>query len=165
MRQVTRVKSDPYLLRALPNEDVFFFSKRIDTSRIAKQADPRARRECWSAIATSCILALVLTGMLAPSVASILAGYQLQALKQEQQRLLEERRVLDVEEARLLSPERLEQLAKRYELAKPSAGQIIHLNPRNDGALSLNTASTAFPLPDLHRSGTRMPGSASFKSR
>ena len=40
------------------------------------------------------------------------AGYQLQALKQERQRLMDERSTLEVEEAVLLSPERLEKLAR-----------------------------------------------------
>ena len=43
-----RVEASPYVLRSLPYEDVFFFSKKIDNSRVVKEADPRARGACWS---------------------------------------------------------------------------------------------------------------------
>jgi len=136
-----RLEADPYLLRTLPNEDVFFFSKRIDNSRVAREADPRARRQCWRAIGAACVFAALLTSVLAPGVLRILAGYQVQALKQEHQRLLDERSMLEVEEARLLSPARLEELARRQKLGAPARDQIIHLEPRHDGSLALNLKS------------------------
>src|SRR5215212_8985671 len=104
--------SNPYLLRPLPNEDIFFHRKRVDNSRLVREADPRAKTECWSTIGAVCALAAVLITSVAPSVAGITAGYQIQALKQERQHLLDERRNLEVDEAKLLAPERLEQLAK-----------------------------------------------------
>jgi hypothetical protein len=36
--------ADPCLLRALPNDDVYFYSKKIDNSRVIRQADPEACR-------------------------------------------------------------------------------------------------------------------------
>ena len=120
-RRVAR-PADPYRLRALPNEDVYFFCKRIDNSRLLKQKDPRAARECWSAIGAFAVLAVLLAGALAPSVWGTFAGYQLQALKQERQRLIDERSTLEVEEAALLSPARLEKLARAQKLLEPGAG-------------------------------------------
>src|SRR5215831_14646023 len=112
VRRPTARPADPYRLRALPNEDVYFFTKRIDNSRLLKQKDPRAAKECWSAIGAFAVLAVLLAGALAPSVWGTFAGYQLQALKQERQRLIDERSTLQVQEAALLSPERLERLAR-----------------------------------------------------
>jgi len=129
---------DPWRLRALPNEDVYFFCKRIDNSRILKQKDPRAARECWSAIGAFAVLAILLAGALAPSVWGTFAGYQLQALKLERQRLIDERSTLEVAEAALLSPARLEKLARAQKLLEPVAGQVIHLEPRADGSLAMN---------------------------
>ena len=60
--------ADPFRLRALPNEDVYFSVKRIDNSRILRQRDPRAARECWSAIGVFAVLAVLLAGALAPTV-------------------------------------------------------------------------------------------------
>ena len=130
--------ADPYRLRALPNEDVYFFCKRIDNSRILKEKDPRAARECWSAIGAFAVLAVLLAGALAPTVWGTFAGYQVQALKQERQRLIDERSTLEVAEAALLSPARLEKLARAQKLLEPVAGQVIHLEPRADGSLAMN---------------------------
>ena len=130
--------ADPWRLRALPNEDVYFFCKRIDNSRILKEKDPRAARECWSAIGAFAVLAILLAGALAPSVWGTFAGYQLQALKLERQRLIDERSTLEVAEAALLSPGRLEKLARAQKLLEPVAGQVIHLEPRADGSLAMN---------------------------
>jgi hypothetical protein len=130
--------ADPYRLRALPNEDVYFFCKKIDNSRILKEKDPRAARECWSAIGAFAVLAILLAGALAPSVWGTFAGYQLQALKQERQRLIDERSTLEVAEAALLSPARLARLARAQRLLEPAAGQVIHLEPSADGSLAMN---------------------------
>ncbi len=130
--------SDGFRLRELPHEDVYFYSRRIDNSRVVREADPKARQECWSTIGAACIVAALLTTVLAPSVATTLAGYKLQQLKQEQAHLLDERRVLDVEEAALLSPARLEELARTRQLANPAPGQVIHLDGKTDAALAMN---------------------------
>src|SRR5579863_3480299 len=137
-RRAAARPADRFRLRALPNEDVYFFCKRIDNSRIVKQKDPRAARECWSAIGAFAVLAVLLAGALAPSVGGTFAGYQLQALKQERQRLIDERSTLEVDEAVLLSPERLEKLARAQKLLEPAPGQVVHLDPHADGSLALN---------------------------
>jgi hypothetical protein len=72
-RRVAR-PADPYRLRSLPNEDVYFFCKRIDNTRLLKQKDPGATRQCWSAIGAFALLAVLLAGALAPSVWGTFAG-------------------------------------------------------------------------------------------
>jgi hypothetical protein len=131
-----RVEPDPYLLRALPGEDVYLFCKRIDNSRVAREADPRARRVYGSIAAASCVIAALATISLAPRIAGTSLGYKVEALKQEQQRLLDERRMLEVEEARLLSPAQLEQLAHRHHLVTPKSEQLIDLDPKGEGSLA-----------------------------
>jgi cell division protein FtsL len=121
-------RANPYQLRSLPNEDIFFHVKRIDNSRLVREADPRARAECWSTIGAVCAVAAVLITSLVPSVAGITAGYQIQALKQERQRLVDERRGLDVQEAALSGQQRLEQLARDNNMVNPKPEQIVHLN-------------------------------------
>jgi hypothetical protein len=133
-----QLETDPYLLRPLPGEDVFFYSKRIDNARVVRQANP-ARGACWSAAGVMCLLAVLLTGSLAPRIANLLAGYRVEALRQEQQRLVDERMMLDVEEARLERPDRLQQLARGQNLVPPKAGQLVDLEPKGDASLaSLN---------------------------
>jgi hypothetical protein len=130
--------ADLFRLRALPNEDVFLFAKRIDNSRVVREPNPRERGACWSAIAIACIVAALLMTALAPGLANILTGYQLQALKAEESRLLNEMRLLNVEEAGLVSRDHLEEVARTRQFAIPAPGQVVHLDPRGDGKLALN---------------------------
>jgi len=126
-----------YFLRALPNEDIFLHQKPIDNSRLIREPDPAARGE-WSMIGTACAVALVFMGLLTPRVANIFAGYQLESLKQEQQRLVDEQRDLNIVEARLSRQENLQALAKSRDLNTPAPGQIVHLDPKGDSKLAMN---------------------------
>jgi hypothetical protein len=131
-----RVEPDPYMLRPLPGEDIFFYVKRIDNSRVVREADPRSRGAAWSAAAMMCLMAVLLTVSVAPRIANLFAGYRIESLRQEQQRLVDERQVLDVEEAKLLRLDRLEELARRRNLAPPKAGQLYDLEPKGEGSLA-----------------------------
>jgi hypothetical protein len=136
-----RAQSDPFRLRALPNDDIYFYSKRIDNSRIIRQPDPAARGECWSAVGAAGLLLMLGASIIAPHVATVLAGYKLEALKAERQSLIDQKRELDVREAGLLSPGRLNDLAKAHNLTSPAPDQIIHLdNPSADGTFAKNQA-------------------------
>lgn len=131
-------KTDPYRLRPLPNESIYFYRKAIDNSRVVRQADPRARSRCWRWIATATASTLFLFALLWPNVYGLLAGYQIESLKAAQQRLVAERAELEVAEARLLSPERLERMARTQEFIDPAPEQVVFLQPKADGALALN---------------------------
>jgi cell division protein FtsL len=137
-REEMAAKQSPNRLRAMPNEDLYLFRKRID-NRVVRQADPAARGRCWSAIGAACVLTVVLASMLAPSIGMILAGYQIQSLKGEQQKLADERRRLVVEEAALLSPARLAGLAQEREMRQPGAGQVVHIEGEHSASVALNT--------------------------
>jgi cell division protein FtsL len=131
-----RAERDPYALRALPHEDILLFYKKIDNSRLVREADPQARGICWSVIGAACMVFLIVTTASAPYVASTLAGYKLEALRSEERRLLDERRNLDLQEAELLNPERLDQIAREKHLAPPATGQVVHLDGK-DGAVAM----------------------------
>jgi hypothetical protein len=131
-----RAERDPYALRALPHEDILLFCKKIDNSRLVREADPQARGTCWSVIGAACMVLLVVTSASAPYVASTIAGYKLEALRSEERRLLDERRNLDLEEAELLSPERLDQIAREKHLTAPGNGQVVHLDGK-EGAFAM----------------------------
>jgi cell division protein FtsL len=138
---VRREQPDLFRLRPLPNEDVYFYRKVIDNSRVVRQADPQARTRCWRYIVTSCMATLLLIGLLWPSVYGILAGYQIESLKQEQQQLVEKHSELELQEAALVSPERLEELARIQKFIDPAPQQVVYLNPKADGSLALNVPS------------------------
>ena len=130
-----------HLLRPLPNDAIYFYSKKIDNSRVVRQADPEARGECWGAVGAAGVLLMLGASIIAPHVASVLGGYKLEALKQERQSLLDQKRDLEVREAGLLSPERLNDLARVRSLGSPAADQVIHLDtPSVDGNFARNQA-------------------------
>ena len=120
--------SDPFELRALPYDHIYFYSKRIDNSRMVRQANPAASQESWSAVGALAVLLVLGGSIIAPHVASVLAGYKLESLKQERQALVDQGRSLSVSEAGLLSPARLANLAPARRLTSPGVEQIVHLD-------------------------------------
>jgi cell division protein FtsL len=119
--------TDVCALRALPQEDVFLYCKKIDNSRLVREPDPKAGGVCWSVIGAASLAVLLLTAIGAFQVSATMAGYKLEDLRSEERRLVDEGRSLDLQEAELLSPERLEKLARGQNLTTPSAGQVFHL--------------------------------------
>ncbi len=119
---------DPYALRSLPGDDVFFYTKRVDNSRMVRQADPRARQECLSTVGAGALLLVLGGSIVAPHVALVRTGYTLESLKAERQTLLDKRRALEVQEAALMSPSRLNEIAKEQNLTSPVGGQVVHLD-------------------------------------
>ena len=132
-----RAVRDPFQLRPLPHEHLFLYSKRIDNSRLVREADPKSKGACWHAIGAASVLALLVAGAFAPSVATTIAGYKLEALRIEERRLLEEHRGLELAEAELLSPARLDQIAQKNNLVAPSSAQVFHLEGKPQGAVAL----------------------------
>jgi cell division protein FtsL len=128
---------DEFGLRALPNEDIYFFVKDIDNARVVRQADPKARGACWRMILSGGTAVLLLIGVLLPSAAGRIAGYQIESLRQEQQRLQAEKSTLEIEEARLLSPERLEEIARTQRFVDPAPRTVVYLDDKS-AALAMN---------------------------
>jgi hypothetical protein len=124
-------RRNPFELRALPQEDVFFFCKKIDNSRLEREPDPKAPRACWSAIGTAALAVALIGGVLLPNLMSRLAGYQLEKLRAEERVLVDERHSLEWKEAELLNVNRLERLAKDRNLTPPAPGQLVHLNGKD----------------------------------
>lgn len=139
--RAVRKQEDAYLLRALPHDGIYFYSKKIDNQRLVRQADPNSRGECWSAVGAAGVLLMLGVSIIAPHVGSVLAGYRLEALKTERQSLMNQKRELEVREAGLLSPARLNDLARVHSLGSPASNQVFHLEaPSVDGNLARNQA-------------------------
>jgi len=132
-----RPERDPFELRALPLEDVFFYCKKVDNSRLVREPDPKSRGACWSAIATASGILILLAGALAPTVANMVSGYELEALRAEARSLQDTSRTLELQEAELLSPVQLERLAKEQNLVAPAPGQVVRLDGKSDSAVAM----------------------------
>lgn len=134
---VTR-QPDPYLLRALPYDDVYLYCKKIDNSQLVREADPESGRKCWRAATAAFAAAIFIMILTLPEALGMMAGYQIYALERNRTQLIQERSRLDAEEAALVSPQRLQELARDLRMSDPNAAHVMFLNPQPDSAVALN---------------------------
>lgn len=138
-RTTERVRGSDASTRVRPflNEDVLFYVKRIDNSGVVREADPAARGRCWTLIWSVVGAAVLLIGVLMPSAYGLMAGYQIQSLRLEGQRLATDRASLELKEAELLSPARMEELARQQQFVDPAPQKVVYLEGQQ-GSLALN---------------------------
>jgi len=118
-------------LRPIPNEDLYLFVKAIDNSRVVRQADPQARWSVVKFIGSSFGVALLLVVVMLPHAWGLMANYQVEALRQEQRRLVEERDALEVEEASLTSTERLLEWARQRNFDLPASQDEVYVDSKS----------------------------------
>jgi cell division protein FtsL len=137
-------EEDPYGVPAFPNEDVFLYVKRIDNSRVFREADPAARKVAWGLIGSTFAFAVIVIALLLPSLNRLMAGYKMEALRGERQRLELDRAALELEETKLLSPARLEELARMQQFVDPAPSAVVYLldSGKTDAVLAKKTDAT-----------------------
>ncbi len=117
--------------RPMPMEELCFFVKSIDNSRLVRVVDPHSRRECVGLVL--CVLTVFVMAMMyaAPYLAKLRSGYRLEDLKKEHEALFENNRQLQVREAALKDPRRIHGIARgRLGLDTPTPGQVAWTEPR-----------------------------------
>ncbi len=138
--------------RPLPMEDLCFFVKPIDNSRLVRVLDPHSRSECLKLVAVvSAVFFLALLYIL-PYLSLLRAGYRVEDLKKDHETLAEAGRQLKIKEAELRDPHRIAAIARgnlgMLEAApeqvvwpeasgsQPGAGELIahDLSRRGEGA-------------------------------
>lgn len=130
-------------LRPIANEDVYLFVKRIDNSTVERAVDPAARRaRSHSALVGFAAAVLVIAGLV-PVAYNTLAGFTLETLRADQEKLKQERTALDASEAGLLSYDRLEKLAASLKMVDPVPQQVQFLDGKSKPVDARNT------LPDV----------------
>ena len=137
-RSVTWETSEECKLRALPNEDVYLFTKRIDNSRVVRQADPRARARDWKVLGGGSVAAILAIAISLPPAYGLIAGYQLSQLQIQNEQLRMEQVRLQVEEARISSADKLHGWAEAQNFVAPASDRTIYLEPKNDKSLAMN---------------------------
>lgn len=125
---------DPYRLRPLPNEDVYLYLKQFDNSGVVREADPVARRVAWKTIGAASVAAAFLIVMLLPGAYRLLAGYQIDRLKQSREQAVRELRTLEYEEEFQRRMPRMNELAKSKEFAPPTRDQVEFVQPKDSVA-------------------------------
>ena|SRR5438270_5386855 len=127
---------DPFEVPSFPNEDVYFYVKRIDNSRVLRETDPAARKACWRVIGYAIVVAMLVIGLLLPTLYELMAGYRTEALRQERERLQLDRAALELAETRLVSPARLEELARMQRFVDPAPENVVYLEGKSDQILA-----------------------------
>ncbi len=130
-------RDERFRVRRVPNENIYFYGKTIDNSRVVRARDPKARGEQWRLMVATLGGAALLIAVLLPSAYTFIAGHELQDLKQKREQLLAERRRLEVEEAQLLTPARLEQYAENQKLTDPG-NKVVYLPGDKSGTEASN---------------------------
>jgi hypothetical protein len=125
-------------VRSFANEDILFYTKRIDNTRVVREADPVARGRCWKLMASVVGAAVLLIAVLLPSAYGLMAGYQIESLRAEKSRMDAEQASLELSEAKLLSPARMEELARIQEFVDPAPQKVVYLESQQQGSLAMN---------------------------
>jgi len=105
-----------------------FWVKRIDNTRLCRQRDPGFLRETSALIAGTLVCLTVVLFCAWMQFEAVHAGYRLEELRAQHDKVLEWNRNLRLEQAALLDPMRIDQLARnRLGLAEPPAHQLTPL--------------------------------------
>ena len=131
-REEARAQEQGARLRPFANEDIYFYVKRIDNGRVAREADPAAGETALKLIGSMAAAVVLIIFVLMPSAYGLLAGYQIEDLRREAQRLASDRSALELEEAALLSPARMQELARMQRFIDPAPEKVVYLDPPGD---------------------------------
>lgn len=72
--------------------------------------------------------AVLLIGVLLPSAYGLMAGFQIQSLLKESQRLEADQASLELRETQLLSPARMQELAREQQFTDPAPSRVMYLD-------------------------------------
>src|SRR5260370_21138076 len=140
---------DPFVVPQFPNEDVFFYMQVISNADVLSETDPAARRVCWTMIGSTFALAMVVIGLLFPTLYGLVAGYKMEALRQERARLELDRASLELQESKLLNPERLEEFAKMQGVVDAAPNNVVYLETKRDSVLQSARRKERQPAPKV----------------
>ena len=125
-------------VRAFPNEDIYFWRKTVDNSRVARQSDPRIWERGWQFITLAGVGVVVLVGLSLPAAINLLWGAQLERLRFENEQLQSDQRELKAEQSKLLGPSRLEQLAGQLQMRNAEPSKVFDLRHDRQTAAARN---------------------------
>ena len=118
--------------RPLPMEDLCFFVKPIDNSRLVRVMDPHSKWELLKMLAGGLFVFGLALAYFAPYLWMLRTGYRIEELKRAHEVLVEQSRQLQVEEAELRNPQRIDVIARtRLGMRKPSPEQVAWADGAN----------------------------------
>ncbi len=125
-----------FRLRAIPNDDIYFYVKPIDNSKVVRVADPASSRACWKSFGLALAGVAFAGGLLAPALCVRLNGYQIESLRQEQHELQVQQAQLALQETVLRGPQRAAQMAAAQDFIDPTPQSIVYLDDNKENRLA-----------------------------
>jgi cell division protein FtsL len=119
--------------RAMGATPEIYVAKQIDNSRLVKVADPVRSREMRYMMASLAILFVMVMVYAWQHLSAIEYGYSNEALRTQQEMLIEANRQLKLEESSLQEPGRIDELARQMGMQAPVAGQVVRVDPGDSG--------------------------------
>ena len=134
--------------RFVPGAPEVYFHKGIDNTRLVKLDDPIRKREMRMFTIAMSVIFVLCTVYVWQHFRAIEYGYNIEAAKQERDRLIDERRELQLREAELKDPQRIDKLAKSQGFDVPHAGQIQQMDavPDSNGPVMARAGVTVVSL-------------------
>lgn len=123
-----RTEGQDYRLRAVPREDIHFFVKDVDNTRVARLSDHKDTACSFGVAGGSVLAAAVLIALLMPGGYSLLASRRMERLRAERDVLTNQLNQVRVREARMLSPQQLEKWENRM-FVEPTANATVFAPP------------------------------------
>ncbi len=116
----------PAASRPLPMEEICFFVKPVDNSRLVRVLDPGSRWE-WAKVggAVAAVFVMALLYVL-PYLFMLRAGYRIEDSKKQHQELVEAGRRLQVDQAALRDPVRIARQARALGMRPPTSAQVSY---------------------------------------
>jgi len=113
--------------RPLPLEEVCFFVKPIDNSRLVKVMDPHSKWEILKMLGAGLFVFLLAFGYILPYLGILNSGYRMEDLKREHEELIERSRQLQVKEAGLRDLRRVDEVARtELGMTRPTRDQVVY---------------------------------------
>jgi cell division protein FtsL len=121
--------------RFVPGAPEVYFPKAIDNTRLVKLDDPCRKREMRMFTIAVSVIFVLCTVYVWQHFRAIEYGYNIEAAKQERDRLIEVNRTLRLDEASLKDPQRIDTLARKMGFDVPHAGQVQQMDaaPESNG--------------------------------
>lgn len=132
----SRAADSAFRLRAIPNDDIYFYVKPIDNSKVVRVADPASSRACWKSFGLALGGVALVGGLLAPALCVRLNGYQIESLRQEQHELQVQDAQLALQETVLRGPQRAAQMAAAQDFVDPTPQSVVYLEDNRENRLA-----------------------------
>lgn len=111
-----------YRIPPFPGDDIYFWTKRIDNSRVEQRRDPHFLDKVWRMLTIALVVTIAGVGYAVPNAYRLLVGAEIQMLRAQLAGMEQQQRELTLRYDGKRSPANLGK----------AGGKYVPANPRND---------------------------------